>query len=195
VGDLEKTLVTFIGNLFKDAYRLDNPGLNLVQPAQVPFDPVGRAQTLVAKVPPQVVRGRVPRTVSGEIDVNALPNFPAILVQAIKAKVQNDCTHVTVRIFANAYDEDPKSQGYQDVNNMLEVMAIALTSFGQAALDASYPIVMPIEWEYVDANVFPHFIGEMITVWELPSGRPMPDPDGCFKPAEHLDVHLEFVTP
>jgi len=194
VNDLEKTLVAFINQLFFDTYRLDNPGLNLVQPDQVPFDPTQRAQTLVAKVPPQVVRGRVPRTVAGEIDPNALPNFPAIIVQAISAHIAIMETQVTVRIYANAYDEDPESQGYQDCINMIEVIAQALTTFGQGAIDESYPIVMPIDWKLIEENLHPHYVAEMTTLWQLPSGRPTPDFNEEDYPAEHLDFEVEAIV-
>jgi hypothetical protein len=200
---LEKALVTFIENLFVDAYRLDNPGVNALQasePAhpiqppdteQVPWDPTGRAQTLQGKVPPQVVRGAVARTVTGEIDLNQVPNVPAINVQAIKARVANDETHVTVRIYVTAYDENPNQSGYQDVLNMIEAMVIALTSWGQMGIDGSYPIILPMEWQLLDNRTFPHFIGEMMTVWQLPSARPMPDPDQTLIPSESLEFHVE----
>jgi hypothetical protein len=44
--------------------------------------------------------------------------------------VQKDETIATVRIMVNAYDENLNSGGYQDVQNMLEAMSIALTSYG-----------------------------------------------------------------
>jgi len=195
--DLEKTLVAFIQNLFEDAYRLDNPEVNFLQPATVPFDYTQRAEALEGKQPPQVRRGRVPRTVTGEINVDELPNFPAIIVQTISASVRASDTLLTVRIFANAYDENPNSGGYQDCINMMEVMAIAFTSFGQGALDKAYPIVMPFEWKVLEPHTFPHFIGEMLTVWQLPSSRPMPDMDadlfpGIRTPAEHIELRGEY---
>jgi hypothetical protein len=191
--DLEVTLVKFITQLFADAYRLDNPTLNLAQataPSQEPlplpgpdeqvtYDPTERAQTLYLKVPPRVLRGHVPRTVTGEIAVDRLPDCPAIILQAVSGKIEradsHDQTVVTVRILANAYDENPDSSGYQDVLNMLEAMVSALTSFGQQAIDDAYPIILPIEWKMVDADTFPHYVGEMTTTWQLPAGRPMPD--------------------
>jgi hypothetical protein len=206
--DLEVTLVKFITRLFIDAYRLDNPTLNLVQATApshpipvnpdevVSYDPTERAQTLMLKVPPRVVRGRVPRTVTGEIAVDKLPDCPAIIVQAVSAKVQNDETLVTVRILVNAYDENPDSGGYQDVQNMVEAIAIALTSFGQQGIDQAYPIVMPFTWQLVEADTFPHYIAEMTTEWELPSGRPLPDSETFgIVPAEHLDIHTEGRLP
>lgn len=202
--DLERTLVEFLTRLFADAYRLDNPTLNLAQATQpthpivvgpdeqVTYDPTERAATLYLKQPPRVVRGRVPRTVTGEIAVDKLPDVPAIIVQAISAKVENNQTEVTVRILANAYDENPDSGGYQDVLNMIEAMAIALTSFGQQALDQAYPIIMPLEWKLVEADTFPHYIGEMTTLWQLPSGRPMPDTPNGIIPAEHIEFRAEY---
>lgn len=192
VNDLEKTLVKFIQQIFSDAYRLDNPAVNLLQPDVVPFDATERAQALEGKVAPQVVRGQVPADLTGVIDTTKLPDCPAIIVTAVSASVRNTDTIATVKMLVSAYDENPDGSGYQDVLNMLEAMAIALTSFGQAGLDKAYPIVMPLEWSRKEGSAyFPHFIGEMTTQWQLPSGRPMPDIDGCFKPAEHLDMKLE----
>lgn len=211
--DLEVTLVKFITQLFADSYRLDNPTLNLAQASgpsfepvplpgpdeQVTYDPTERAQTLYLKVPPRVHRGCVPRTVTGEIAVDKLPDCPAIIVQAVSAKIEradsHDQTHVTVRILANAYDENPDGSGYQDVMNMIEQIAVALTSFGQQAIDSAYPIVLPIEWKMIEADTFPHWIGEMTTLWQLPAGRPMPDRETFgIVPGEHLDVRGSYDT-
>jgi hypothetical protein len=198
IYDLEETLVTFLAKLL-DSYRLDNPTLNLAQatrpehpmepPAEfVPYDPTERAQTLVLKVPPRVVRGRVPRTVTGEILVDRLPDFPAVIVQAISGRVQNDETIVTVRMFVNCYDENPDSGGYQDCQNITEVIAMALTSYGQAGIDKAYPIVMPMEWKLIEEDTFPHFVAEITSQWELPSARPLPDPELGFVPAEQITL-------
>ena len=201
VYDLELTLQKFLTRLFT-SYRLDNPTLNLgqatvaqplIMPPQnvVPYDYTERAQTLALKVPPRIVRGRVPRTVAGEIEIDKLPDCPAIIVQAVAAKVEQPSTMVTVRILFNAYDENPDGGGYQDVLNMVEASAIALTSYGQQAIDQSYPIVLPLEWKLIEADCFPHFIAEMTTTWELPSGRPMPDEESFLAPAEHIDFRLD----
>lgn len=193
VFDLEKTLVGFLLNLFASA-RLDNPTLNLAQPDVVPFDTTARAQTLVLKVAPRIERGFIPRTVTGEIEIDKLPDYPSITVQAVSANVASNETIVLARILFNAYDENPNGSGYQDVLNMMEAAALALTSFGQAGLDKAYPIVMPIEWKLVEAGTFPHFIGEMTTHWQLPSGRTMPDIEDGIIPGEHIEFRQQFDT-
>lgn len=203
IYDLEKTLVLFLERLLTP-YRFDNPTLNLAQataPAPpivvdpdevVPYDPTGRAQTLALKVSPRVERGRVPRTVTGEIEVDKLPDCPAVIVQAVAAKIENDVTHATVRILVNAYDEDPDSGGYQDVANISEAIWLALTSYGQQGIDKAYPIVMPIEWKLLEADTFPHYIAEMTTLWELPSARPLPDSETFgIVPAEQIKLGRE----
>jgi hypothetical protein len=203
--DLEVTLVKFLTLLFASA-RLDNPTLNLAQATQplhpiepadkptVPYDYEERAQTLTLKQAPRVVRGRIPRTVTGEIALDKLPDVPNIIVQATGARVQADETFVTVRLLFVAYDENPDSQGYQDVLNMIEAASIALTSFGQAAIDSAYPIVMPLEWKLVEPDCFPHYLGEMTTTWELPSGRPLPDSETFgIVPAEHIELRAEAM--
>jgi hypothetical protein len=192
--DLEKTLVAFIEQIFEDSYRLDNPAVNLGQPDETPYDYTERAQSLVAKVPPQVLRGRIPRSVVGEIAADKLPNIPAVIVQATGATVETNETFATVRIIVSAYDENPDSQGYQDVTNMVEAIAIALTSFGQAAIDQAYPIVMPLEWKLDERDTFPHFVAEITTKWELPSGRPMPDLVESITPSEAVELGLRLET-
>jgi hypothetical protein len=202
--DLEAALVDFLTLLFDHA-RLDNPTLNLAQATQpthpiappdkplLSFDTKLRAQTLILKVPPRVVRGRVPRTVTGEIALDKLPDVPSIIVQAVSAKVANDSTIVTTRLLFTAYDENPDGQGYQDVLNMLEAATIALTSFGQRGIAEAYVIVLPLEWKLVEPDCFPHYLGEMTTQWELPSGRPLPDADTFgIVPAEHLELRGSY---
>jgi hypothetical protein len=126
------------------------------------------------------------------LDPSQLPDYPSIVVQAIDGKVMTQSTHVTVRIFIHAYDENPDSQGYQDLTNMIETLAGYLTSWGQQAIDEAFPIILPIEWKIPDSNIFPHFIAEMTTTWELPSARPLPDPDNCITPMEAATIE---VTP
>lgn len=200
--DLEVTLVGFLAKLFSGV-RLDNPTLNLAQASRpdqepwplpdpdtvVPFDPAERAQTLMLKQQPRVVRGRVPRTVTGEIALDKLPDVPNVIVQAIRAKVEQPSTIVTVRILFSTYDENPDSQGYQDCLNLIEAAALALTSFGQQGIDKAYPIQLPIEWTLIEPDCFPHFVGEMTTTWELPSARPLPDAELFgIVPAEHIEL-------
>lgn len=205
VYDLELTLVKFLTRLFIDTYRLDNPTLNLAQATQptppvvtgpddvVSYDPTSRSQTLMLKVPPRVVRGRVPRTVTGEIAVDKLPDCPAIIVQVVSAKVQNNETLATLRICVSAYDENPDGSGYQDVQNMVEAISIALTSFGQQGIDQAYPIVMPFEWKLNENDTFPHYIAEITSEWELPSGRPLPDSEIFgIVPAEHIELRGSY---
>lgn len=211
IYDLEVTLQKFLQRLFT-SYRLDNPTLNLAQATApthpivvnpdnvVSYDPIERAQTLMLKTQPRVVRGRVPRTVTGEIAVDKLPDVPSIIVQAISAKVDTSDSHnqrfVKVKLCVSAYDENPDSSGYQDVQNMLEAIEIAFTSFGAQAIDQAYPIVMPIEWSIVEADCFPHFVGEMTTSWQLPAGRPMPDAETFgIVPVEHIEIKLQEAAP
>jgi hypothetical protein len=206
--DLEKTLCKFLSALYSGA-RLDNPTLNFAQATKpthpinpptefVSYDPTERAQTLTLKVSPRVVAGRIPRTVTGEVDAAQLANVPAVIVQVISASVANDETTVTVRMLFSAYDENPNSQGYQDVLNMIEAAAIALTQFGQGAIDQAYPIVMPIEWHLIESDCFPHFLGELTSKWELPSASPMPwNGDGQSYavpiPGEHIELRAEAI--
>lgn len=210
VYDLEVTLQKFLQRLFSGA-RLDNPTLNLAQATApthpivvnpdnvVSYDPRERAQTLLLKTQPRVVRGRVPRTVTGEIAVDKLSDVPSIIVQAISSKTETSDSHnqriVKVKLCFSVYDENPDSSGYQDVQNMLEAVDIAFTSFGAQAIDQAYPIVMPIEWSIIEADCFPHFVGEMTTSWQLPAARPMPDFEFGIVPAEHVaaSVHEEPI--
>jgi hypothetical protein len=218
IYNLEVTLVRFIEKLF-GAFRLDNPTLNLSQatgpqpleprivqdPDQPPvsYDPTTRAQTLALKVPPRVERGGIPKTVTGEIPVDKLPDCPAIIVQAISAKAEATVTLVRVRILVSCYDENPDASGDEDVQNILEMLTQALTTYGQRGIDLAYPIVMPIEWKLIEHDVFPHFLGELVTHFEMSSARPLPDPaTGDFDPfvfgivpAEQIELRGEAAAP
>jgi hypothetical protein len=191
--DLEVTLVKFLTTIFS-GMRLDNPTLNLAQPGELTYDVTERAQTLIEKQPPRVLRGRIPRTVTGAISLDKLPDCPAIIVEAISAKVEITETTVTTHLLFSAYDENPDGSGYQDVLNMMETASIALTSFGQGAIDQAYPIVMPINWNRVEPDCFPHHLGEMTCQWELPSARPMPDLGHGIIPAEHIELRLQEIA-
>ena len=92
----------------------------------------------------------------------------------------------------STYDETPDRGGYQDTLNITEAIALALTSFGQAGIDKAYPIVMPFEWKLVEPDTFPHYCVEMTTTWELPSARPLPDPELGLVPGAQLDFHIHY---
>lgn len=189
---LEDTLVKFLTKLY-NTQRLDNPTVNAAQPDVVPFDYTQRAQSLELKQAPRVVRGRIPRTVTGEIDLNKLADVPNVIVQAIRGKVERSekVTQkiVTVRLLFTTYDENPDSQGYQDVLNLIEAAEIAFTSFGQQGIDKAFPIELPIEWSMVEADCHPHFVGEMTTMWQMPAARTLPDMETFgIVPAEHIEV-------
>jgi hypothetical protein len=203
--DLERTLVKFIRQVV-EPYRFDNPTLNLSQvtapeplivkdPDEVPvsYDVTERAQTLALKVPPRVLCGSIPRTVTGAISIDKLADVPHVIVQAVSVKVEQQETLATVRIFVCMYDENPNGGGYQDCLNLSEAITIALTSYGQGAIDQRYPIVLPINWKLIEADTFPHYISEIYTQWELPSGRPMPDLSENLIPTEAADMQLHYM--
>jgi hypothetical protein len=202
--DLEVALVKFLKQIF-DSARLDNPRVNVFQATQpehpivkspddppVSYDPTQRAQTLFAKVPPQITRGRVPRTVTGEIDLQQLPNVPSIIIQAISGRVETNSTIVEAKICVAAYDENPNGQGYQDVLNMIETATFALAAWGQKGIDDAYVIVLPMDWKLEQADTFPHFAGEIATKWELPTASPLPGPGELNIPGEVLDFKIEY---
>jgi hypothetical protein len=202
--ELERVLVAFISQLV-DAFRFDNPTLNLAQTAPAPpieppdpdeapvsYDPVKRAQTLYLKVKPRVVRGRIPRTVTGEIAIDKLSDIPSIIVQAVSARVEQPQTTATARIFVNMYDENPDGSGYQDCLNVTETIAMHLTSYGQGALDQAFPIILPLDWKMIEPDTFPHFCAEITSAWELPSGRPTPDLLESIIPSEHIGVGIKM---
>jgi hypothetical protein len=204
--DLEKVLVAFTKQVFEE-YRLDNSTLNLAQatapdprivhdPDEPPvsYDPTARAQTLYLKVPPRVERGCVPRTVTGEIQVDRLPDCPAIILQATGATTITKDSHnqktQTVKFWIVAYDENPNGSGYQDCLNMVEQLETALIQF--RVIDEAYPLLMPVEWRLVEADTFPHFIVEMTTSWQVPAARPWPTLAESIIPGEHLRMGLKM---
>ena len=212
IYDLEVTLVKFLNNIFS-VYRFDNPTVNLAQASEpahpivlppqdpdqppVSYDYTARAQTLALKVPPQIVRGGVDRTVTGEIAVDKLPDYPFISVQFMKSRIALVESHtertVSVQFFVHAYDENPGVNGDQDVANMLEAMEIALVSFGQQGIDQAYPIVLPTEWELNKRDTFPHFWGEMLAMFMLQGPRPMPDFIQWLEtPGENIEMTNQF---
>lgn len=202
--DLEVTLVKFLTKLF-DHLRLDNPTVNLAQPDGVSYDPTDREQTLVGKVAPQIVRGRIPRTVTGEIALDKIPDVPAVIIQSVSAKMTNTpaesaCNRVTTKILFANYDENPDSQGYQDALNMVEAASIALMQFGPVGLDEAYVMDPPLEWHMMDAETtFPHYLAELTCDWLLQIPAPFAkDWSGqgfaIPVPGEHLEARLEAAA-
>src|SRR5262245_49750088 len=203
LNDMEEELVAFLNEVL-NGMRLDNPSVNELQQTgkfpksydpdepPVPFDPTARAQTLAGKVPIRIVRGRVPRTVTGEINASDLPNVPNLIIQVLNAEIQVRETFVGVRILGSTYDENPDGSGYQDLTNIMERAQIAICSFGQAGIGNKYVIQLPFMWHHYENTTFPHFVAELNVKFEFPSGRPLPDsPDGII-PMEHIESDMSY---
>jgi len=187
--DLERTIAEFLFDLL-DGQRLDNPTVNLAQPNEVPFDGAARSQTLIGKQPPQVVRGRIPRTVTGEINADALPQVPSVIVQVVSGRYDTGDGSATLRMLVTTYDENPDGQGYQDCLNLTETITNALCSFGQTVIDKAYSIVLPCEWKMIEPDSFPHYLAEITTQWMLPASSPYLLGGGHI-PGESLRFNIE----
>lgn len=167
---LERTLAAFIKRQL-EPYRLDNPQVNLVQPDEVPYDALERHRSLALKVPPTVVCGFLPKTVTGAIDPEKLPGYPFISVRATEGRADwrtatQGYDTCTASILIGAYDENPDRSGYQDCLNMIGAIKFEFIRF--RVIDQSYSIIPPLTWALVEADLFPHFVAEMTTQWQLP---------------------------
>lgn len=166
---LERTLRDYIEREL-EPYRLDNAQVNIVQPDEVPFDPDERARSLVLKMPPVVVTGHPPKTVTGVYDTSALPQSPYVAVRAISGRSTFHDTGpfetCTVELVLSTYDQNPNRHGYQDLLNIVDVLQNAF--FRDRVIDEAYSLVAPITWSLLDAVPFPYWQAEVTTQWQLP---------------------------
>lgn len=180
---LERTLARFIAR-HVETYRLGNvqestfqekpePG-ELEPESETPEEPEERPDEfddLALKVPPKVIQGFAPKTVTGAVDTAKLPAYPFISVRALSGR--QDWTGrtpqeiVTASIIIGTYDEATDRRAYQDC--LILVGAIKLWLPRYRVLDQTFSIVAPIAWEMSDADLFPHFIAEITTQWQLPT--------------------------
>lgn len=172
---LERTLARFIAR-HVETYRLGNVQESMFKEGEVdPEEPDEERpeefDDLTLKVPPKVIQGFAPKTVTGELDTSKLPAYPFISVRALSGR--QDWTGrtpqevVTASIIVGTYDEDPDRRAYQDC--LILVGAIKLWLPRYRVLDQSFSIVAPLSWEMSDADLFPHFIAEITTQWQLPT--------------------------
>lgn len=166
---LERTLRDYIAREL-EPYRLDNAQVNIVQPDQVPFDPQERARSLVLKMPPVVVCGHPPKTVTGFYDTKALPQSPYIAVRATGGVSTfhdpNPIEECTVVLVLSIYDQEARNQGHQVILNIVDVLQNAF--FRDRVIDDSYSLIAPISWELVDGAPFPYWQGQMSMKYQLP---------------------------
>jgi hypothetical protein len=174
--DLEETLVKFVERLF----RPDSFGTNqlaMAQPREHPafIEPSpevednepGRERALRLRRPPRVVAGWIPRTVTGVIDPEHIPDYPAIIIQVVQVEYALDQALATARLLIGAYDPEPDFQGFKDCLYMCEALALAF--LGWRVIDDSYSLVAPVKWSMLDIDTFPHFFAELTTLWQLPT--------------------------
>jgi len=166
---LERTLRDYITREL-EPYRLDNVQLNLEPPEEIPADPEERARLLTLKVPPTVVCGYPPKTVTGVYDTTKLPQAPWIAVRAhtgqstfIDSRPFEQCT---ATLTLSVYDQDPARQGYQDLLNIINVLQNGF--FRDRVIDEAFSLVVPIDWSLSDIDTFPYWFADMTTRWQLP---------------------------
>ncbi len=110
---------------------------------------------------PSVFTGFLPTKRSGQFD-----DFPYILVRPIDGKDSDFEGTMRLRIILGVYDDGDDGQGFRDVANLIQRAKGHLEKnqdFG-SAIQLNYPL----EWTIYEEQVFPQFIGEIVTSWTLP---------------------------
>jgi hypothetical protein len=161
VDGCEQVLVEFLSELFATR-RLGTAFEALVSPPEL------EADSWAGKKPPQVRRGFIPRNVTGFVNVEHIPDFPCIIVQARDVSEGFGVTATTVEILIGVHDNSPDYQGHRDVLNMYEAMRIAFWSERVIKDTISIPDGSHFRFQPLD-DQHPHFFGLYTTVWNTPT--------------------------
>ena len=175
-GEIELAIVRFVGRLFEHA-RLDNEAIDKLPPE--PEDPDGfgreRIRSLSGKLAPRIYAGAIPLSITGEIDPDALPDYPAIVIAAAGADYTFDLGKLDVQILAGVWDRSPERAGRLDVLNIMSALRTAFFQFpdiGGGPILARKDQGGPLNWRIVPA-AWPHFFGLMTVTFQDATPEPL----------------------
>jgi hypothetical protein len=178
-GEIELALVKFIGRLFEHA-RLDNEAIDNLPPEPSPaaedMDGMGRhrIRSLWGKIAPRIYAGAIPLSITGEIDPDALPDYPSIVIACSSGVDMFEMGALDVQILAGVWDRSPERAGRLDVLNMVSAMRTAFFQFpdiGGGAVLARKDQGSPFSWRMIPA-AWPHFFGLLTVTFQI--GVPEP---------------------
>ena len=164
---IELALVKFITRLFKYA-ALDNEAVNQIPDA--PDEGLERIMWLPGKKPPEVYAGYIPLTITGEIDPEAIPDYPSIVVSGQGVRHGWDLGILEVQILGGTYDQGKTRGGRVDCMNLMEAMTeafFAFPSFGEVGVLAGKDRAStPLEWHMQKTVGFSHYFALMTLLLE-----------------------------
>lgn len=178
-GEIELAIVRFISRLFEHA-RLDNQAIDNLPPEPTPYtedaDGLGRhrIRSLWGKLAPRIYAGTIPLSITGDIDPDALPDYPAIVVACSQADYTYEMGALDAQILAGVWDRSPERAGRLDV---LNIMSALRTAFFQFDIDGG-PVLArkdqgaPLTWRIIPA-AWPHFFGLMTVTFQDATPEPL----------------------
>jgi hypothetical protein len=125
-------------------------------------------------IPPSVYSGYIPAHVTGDTDVNVIPDYPSIIVQATKGRHTYIEGFVTAEIVVGCYNDDLKMRGYRDVLNL--IMNITTALWQQNPIGNNYSLQEPYEWMMLDSTKHPYYRGHITSTWLINTPSPQRDP-------------------
>ena len=165
---LELAIVEFLTWLFQYS-ALDNQGIDDKHEAP----PLGleRLQLLEGKIPPAVYAGLLPLTITGEIDVAAVPSYPSILVATKAVSYSYPIGTLELKIAGGTYDSAPEQGGRVDLLTMMDTIALnffAFANIGEVAALVGKDQGTPVEYVMLPSPRS-YYFAEMTARFELPS--------------------------
>jgi hypothetical protein len=165
---IELAIVEFIRWLFQYS-ALDNQGIDDKNEAP----PLGleRLQLLEGKIPPSVYAGLLPLTITGEIDVAAVPSYPSILVSTKTVSYSYPIGVLELKIAGGTYDTAPEQGGRVDLLTIMDTLALNFFSFaniGEVAVLVAKDQGTPVEYVMLPAPRG-YYFAELTARFELPS--------------------------
>ncbi|MEC1744122.1 hypothetical protein [Schinkia azotoformans] len=102
---------------------------------------------------PQVLTGFLPskRSAYG-------PDFPFVIVRALKGSDASEQSTVTIRLYIGTYSEDEKN-GWRDVTNIIERIRTEILK--QRVIGKKFKVELPIEFEIPEEQPIPEWFGFM----------------------------------
>ncbi|MCZ8520129.1 MULTISPECIES: hypothetical protein [Paenibacillus] len=111
---------------------------------------------------PQVVTGYLPQQLAGEENPS---EYPFIIVRPFKGKDAMEGGHMSVRLIFGTYRDD--DDGFYYVMNLMERVRQHLQK--RRGLGGVFRLELPYEWQVFEEQPMPHWVGEAITLWSIPT--------------------------
>ena len=118
---------------------------------------------------------RAPKVFAGYLPLKRSSNdedFPFLLVRAESGTSDGDATVIDLAVIVGCYCDDASMAGYSQCLDVVARIRTALMRLPDQTIEKRYQLRLPIKWENIQEQPFPHWQVEISTTWVCQNPRP-----------------------